>query len=274
MSNIQPLVPVTFPIIHIQQQTESVRTLTFDFSWGAKPGQFVMAWLPGYDEVPLSIAFDDGHQTKITFFEIGDFTQQLAQYKVGDLVGFRGPFGTSYNWEPGQNIAIVGGGYGAAPMFFAADKVVHGGGHAEVILGAKTKDQLMYLEEFETLPRTSLHITTDDGTTGFHGYTTQLLEKVLQEATDPSHERTLDAVFACGPEIMLKSIFCLTEKYKVPSQLSLVRYMKSGYGACGTSVLDPIGIPLSTHGPVLTQDVLRTITEFGSYCRNATGQKV
>ena len=59
-----------------------VRTYTFDGSLGARPGQFVMVWLPGVDEVPMSVAYDDGAETKITFFAVGDMTEELAKCEV------------------------------------------------------------------------------------------------------------------------------------------------------------------------------------------------
>ena len=89
--------PKTFRIKDIVQETEMVRTFTFDGSLGAKPGQFVMVWLPGVDEKPMSVAYDDGADTKITFFAVGKMTEQLAKSKVGDLVGLRGPFGKCYS---------------------------------------------------------------------------------------------------------------------------------------------------------------------------------
>ena len=69
-----------------------VRTYTFDGSLGAKPGQFVMLWLPGVDEKPFSVAFDDGSETKITFFAVGPMSEALEKCKEGDLIGLRGPF--------------------------------------------------------------------------------------------------------------------------------------------------------------------------------------
>ncbi len=71
---LQSRLPKTYRIKAIKQETEMVRTFTFDGSLGAKPGQFIMVWMPGVDEVPMSVAEDDGAQTKITFFAVGDIT--------------------------------------------------------------------------------------------------------------------------------------------------------------------------------------------------------
>jgi dihydroorotate dehydrogenase electron transfer subunit len=277
--NLQSRLPRTYHIKEIKQETEMVRTYTFDGSLGAKPGQFVMVWLPGFDEVPMSVAYDDGATTKITFFAVGDLTEELAQRGVGDLVGLRGPFGTYYEWKPGEHIALVAGGYGAAPMYFIAEQSVQHGCTLEVIIGARGKEHLLYLKEFEKLPHVSLHIATNDGSVGYKGFNTEVLEKLLSSCTPEKKGKNkkdcspIDRIFACGPEMMLKKISEIAAAYKIPSQLSLERYMKCGFGLCGNCVVDPLGIRLCTEGPVVKNDTCVQITEFGQYHRDDLGKK-
>ncbi len=271
---LQSRLPRTYHIKEIKQETEMVRTYTFDGSLGAKPGQFVMVWLPGVDEVPMSVAYDDGAETKITFFNVGDMTAELATCKVGDLVGLRGPFGTCYEWKPGQHIALVAGGYGAAPMYFVAKETVGHGCTLEVIVGARGEEHLLYLEELEALPHVSLHIATNDGSVGYKGFNTDVLQKMLDSCPVGADGCSpIDQVFACGPEMMLKKISEITAAHKIPSQLSLERYMKCGYGLCGNCVVDPLGIRLCTDGPVIKNDVCVKIEEFGKYHRDGVGRK-
>ncbi len=261
------------------QNTAMVRTYVFDGSLGAKPGQFVMAWLPGVDEVPLSVAYDDGANIHLTFFAVGDMTNELAKCDVGDLVGLRGPFGTSYEWKPGQHIVLVAGGYGAAPMYFVAAETVGHGCTLEVIVGARSKEHLLFLDELEALPHVSLHIATNDGSVGYKGFNVDIMEKLLTECPVDSKDAKnakcspVDQVFACGPEMMLKRISEITAKLNVPSQLSLERYMKCGYGLCGNCVVDPLGIRLCVEGPVVKNDQCVQITEFGQYHRDDLGKK-
>lgn len=260
-----------------------VRTYTFDGSLGARPGQFVMVWLPGVDEVPMSVAFDDGAETRITFFAVGDMTEELAKCNVGDLVGLRGPFGTCYEWEPGQHIVLVAGGYGAAPMYFVAKETVGHGCTLEVIVGARSKEHLLYLEELEALPHVSLHVATNDGSVGYKGFNVDVMEKLLESCPMPEKPTKgkkkkpdclpIDQVFACGPEMMLKRISEITAKYQVPSQLSLERYMKCGYGMCGNCTVDPLGIRICVEGPVVKNEKAVLITEFGKYHRDQLGKK-
>lgn len=277
--SLQSRLPRTYRIKDIRQETEMVRTYTFDGSLGARPGQCVMVWLPGVDEVPMSVAYDDGATTKITFFAVGEMTEELARKGVGDLVGLRGPFGTHYEWEPGQHIVLVAGGYGAAPMYFIAQSTVEHGCTLEVIVGAKTKDHLLYIEEFETLPHVSLHITTNDGSMGFKGFNVTLLEEMLSSVVHEKKSRKspsispIDQIFACGPEQMLKRVSDVAAAHNVPSQLSLERYMKCGFGLCGNCVVDPLGVRLCVEGPVVKNDTCVKITEFGKYHRDQLGKK-
>ena len=276
---LQSRLPRTYRIKHIKQETEMVRTYTFDGSLGARPGQFVMVWLPGVDEVPMSVAEDDGATTKITFFAVGDMTNELAESQVGDLVGLRGPFGTFYQWEPGQHIVLVAGGYGAAPMYFVAKETVEHGCTLEVIVGARGKEHLLYIDELESLPHVSLHIATNDGSVGYKGFNTDILEKLLSSCPRDSHDAQhnkcspIDQVFACGPEMMLKKISEITASHQVPSQLSMERYMKCGYGLCGNCTVDPLGIRLCVEGPVIKNDLCIQIKEFGQYHRDDVGRK-
>ncbi len=271
---LQSTLPRTYRIKHIKRETEMVRTFTIDGSLGVKPGQFVMVWLPGVDEKPFSVVSDDGAATKITFFAVGPMSQALAQCQVGDLVGLRGPFGTCYEWKPGQHIALVAGGYGAAPMYFVAAETVRHGVTLEVLVGARSKEHLLFLEDLEALPHVALHVCTDDGSMGFKGFNVQLLEKMLATAQDPkTTEKPIDQIFACGPERMLRAVSELSARYGVPSQLSLERYMKCGYGLCGSCVVDSLGIRMCVEGPVVKNDICAKITELGTYHRDSLGKK-
>ena len=269
----QNRLPTTYRIATVKRETENVTTFAFAVSLGAKPGQFVMVWLPGVDEIPMSVALDDGKTLQITFFAVGDMTKKLAALTKGDLVGLRGPFGTHYTWEPKQKLALVAGGYGAAPMYFAANAATGDGCTLEVFVGARSTEHLLYEKEFLKLLRTTVHIATDDGSKGFKGFNVQLLEKTLQEQKHTPKKPFVDQIFACGPERMLVSVSDLAHRVTIPAQLSLERYMKCGYGICGNCVVDPLGIRLCCDGPVIWNDCARQITEFGSYHRDALGKK-
>ncbi len=265
---LQSRLPHTYRIVETKRETAMVQTFTFDGSLGAVPGQFVMLWLPGVDEIPMSVAFDDGTHLRVTFFAVGDMTKQLAQCNTGDLVGLRGPFGTRYRWEPGQHLILVAGGYGAAPMYFAAHEALKDGCTLDIIIGARSKEHLLYVDELSALPGATLHIATDDGSEGHKGYNVEVLASLLQAT---SHKP--QAIFACGPERMLLAVSDLAHAHAVPAQLSFERYMKCGYGLCGNCTVDPLGIRLCVEGPVLDNETARKVTEFGQYHRDELGRK-
>jgi dihydroorotate dehydrogenase electron transfer subunit len=265
--NRQTRLPKTHRIESVKRETENVTSITFPVSLGAKPGQFVMVWLPGVEEIPMSVALDDGNNLRISFFAVGDTTKAMAAMKKGDLLGIRGPFGTCYEWKPKQHLALVAGGYGAAPMYFAATEASKDGCTIEAIVGARSKEHLLFLEEFKALPNTTLHVATDDGSMGHKGYNVEVLKELLKG------KPKLDGVFACGPERMLLAVSDITAEAKVPSQLSLERYMKCGYGLCGNCTVDPLGIRLCVEGPVVKNETAREIEEFGKYHRDGLGKK-
>ncbi len=276
---LQSTLPRTYRIKAVRQDTPQVRTYTFDGSLGAKPGQFVMLWLPGYDECPFSVAEDNGAETRITFFAVGDMTTELAKRGVGDLVGMRGPFGTFYEWEPGQHIVLVAGGYGAAPMYFVAKETVGHGCTLEVIVGARSKQDLLFVQELQDLPHVSLHLATNDGSEGYKGFNVDILEKLLQscprsgKSAKKKECKPIDQVFSCGPELMLKRVSELAAQYQVPAQPSMSRYMKCGYGLCGKCVLDPLGVRMCVEGSVIKNEMALKFAEFGKYKRDELGRK-
>lgn len=271
---VQCRLPKTYRIASIKQETAHVKTFTFETSFGARPGQFLMVWLPGFDEVPMSIAMDDGECTKITFFDIGDMTKKLFTLREGDLVGLRGPFGTFYEWQKNQHLILVAGGYGAAPMYFVAKEALKDGCTIDFIVGARSKEHLLYLDEIRALKKTTLHIATDDGSEGYKGYNTEVLENLFNtmvSSFDSAQDDTL--VFSCGPELMLKRVSELCIERRIQCSLSLERYMKCGFGICGNCTVDPLGIRLCCEGPVVENELCAKLADFGKYHRDSVGRK-
>lgn len=266
-----PQLPVMKAIKKITTETAHVKTFVFDHSVGAKPGQFVNLWIPRMDEKPFSVAYDDGKELWVTFFAVGKFTEHLQTFKVGDLVGIRGPYGSTYDFEDGDHLILVAGGYGAAPMFFVAKEALKRGCKVDFIVGARSKEHLLFLEHVESLKaqgEINLHVATDDGSKGFKGYNVSLLKKIIEEEGKP------DKVFACGPEVMLKALSDYCFEKKISAQLSLERYMKCSFGVCGHCAMDPLGLLVCKDGPVFGNDVCQKLSEFGEYERDLNGKKI
>ncbi len=258
--------PVALEIKKIIKENDNTNTYVFEHDLGSRPGQFVMLWIPGVDEKPFSIAYDDGKQFWLTICKVGPATEELFKLKVGDKVGIRGPFGTSYYFEKGDHIALVAGGYGAAPMYFAAAEAVKAGCKVEFIVGARTKDLLLFTQKILGLNDVNLHIATDDGSMGKKGFTTHVLEDVLKQ-------NKIDRVFTCGPEIMEKFVGQIAEKYEADCQISVEKYMKCGFGVCGQCVIDDSGECMCKKGVVVNWYYLKDMPEFGNYHRDSVGKK-
>ena len=259
--------PVAIEISDIIVENESTKTYIFKYPLGSRPGQFIMLWLPGLDEKPFSVAYDDGQEFWLTICEVGETSKALGQMKVGDKVGIRGPMGTWYEFEEGQRIATVAGGYGAAPMYFVAREAFKKNCKVEFFVGAREEGLLLYREKIMGLGSSvDLHLSTDDGSQGFKGFVTQLLDQFLEK-------EKVDWVFACGPEIMMKAAAEVADKHGTQCQLSLEKYMKCGIGVCGQCSIDDTGDLACIKGPVMKYDYLKGLPEFGKYHRDAQGVK-
>lgn len=220
---------------------ENARTKTFvlDASVDAMPGQFIMAWLPGFDEKPFSLANDD--PVTITVARVGPFTTLLHARQAGDRLWFRGPFGHGFEID-GRRLLLVGGGYGVAPLDFLASRALKQDCQVTVAVGARTAEDLLFVQRFTDLG-IDLHLTTEDGSAGLQGRVTEAVEPLLAGVE-------VDTLYACGPHGMLVALEGLCREYGVPAQLSWEAYMRCGIGLCGSCERD--GLLLCVDGPVIS----------------------
>jgi len=255
--------PQTVPIREIRDETRTIRTFVLDAEAPeAEPGQFIMLWLPGVDEKPMSIA--SPAPLTVTVARVGPFSTELHQRKAGDRVGWRGPYGRGFSLDKGRSALLVGGGSGVGPIYFLAARAIKRGIPTTVALGARTANELLYVERFRALGADPI-LATDDGTAGYHGYVT---DAILQSPIPNSQF----AIYACGPEPMLVTLHRLCRKRSIPGQLSLERYMKCGFGICGQCALN--GFLVCQDGPVFDVEQLDSLRDFGQARRSATGRRL
>jgi dihydroorotate dehydrogenase electron transfer subunit len=271
-------IPQTVPIHEIRDESRAVRTFVLDAEVPkAQPGQFVMLWLPGVDEKPMSIAWPA--PLTLTVTRVGPFTTALHRRRVGDRLGWRGPYGRGFTLNPERPALLVGGGCGIVPLRFLAARAVQQGISTTVALGAHTADELIYVEHFRSLG-IPVHLATDDGTAGFHGYVTDLVNQLACTGDYKSHSdnhRTSEgciapALYACGPEPMLVVLHRLCRERGLPGQFSLERYMKCGFGICGQCALN--GLLVCRDGPVFEAEQLDGLRDFGRAHRSAAGRRL
>jgi len=258
--------PKVLKIKKIVQENPMVRTFYFDYELESKPGQFVMLWLPGVDEIPISISLDNGKEFALTICKVGAMTEKIFELSEGDQLGIRGPYGTYFNFKEGEKLALVAGGYGAAPLYNLAVTAAASGCKVEFLIGAKGKDHLVYIDRLEALENVNLHVATDDGSVGIKGYTTVILDELIKAGG-------INRIMSCGPEMMMKAVGKMGDEAGINTQLSVERYMKCGFGVCGQCTLDPLGIRTCVSGPVMNSKILNMLDEFGTYTRDDVGHK-
>ena len=189
----------------------------------AQPGQFVMAWLPEVGEKPFSIAGLDPFSLMVV--DVGPFSHALHQIKAGDRIWVKGPLGHGFSLS-GDTAILVGGGYGAAPLWPLANLAQSKGMNVKVCLGARSQADLLLHEAFEKAG-CEVSVATEDGTAGERCLVTEIVEKILAESGG-------DGIYACGPTGMLSALAALAKSYDVPYQLSWEAHMRCGMGLCGS----------------------------------------
>lgn len=256
------------PIVRIHEENPHTRTFFFKHRLEAKPGQFVMLWQPGFDEKPMSVAFDDpkSGEFALTVAKVGPSTEHLFMLKKGDRLGVRGPYGTNYSLPEKpkhKRLIMVGGGFGSAPLRFLTEQAVPQGFHVDFIQGARSIDRLILQKDIHALGA-HLHVATNDGSEGIKGLVTDVLETLMSK-------NKYDAVYTCGPELMMQAVGKLSESHDVPCQVSVERYMKCGFGVCGQC--DCGGLLTCVEGPVVSYADIKKNPEFGVFHRDGAGLK-
>src|SRR3989344_5176381 len=178
--------PTFIPITNIVDETPSVKTFYFSYPLNSKPGQFVMLWIPGLDQKPFSVVYDDGEKFGLTIFNRGPLTNELFGMKVGDRVGISGPYGTAFSVKSNTHYIMIAGGYGAAPLGFLTEEVVKLHSTVDFCVGARSAEHLLFEDRVKNLDGVTVHLATDDGSNGYKGYVTDLLTVILNGAKDPS----------------------------------------------------------------------------------------
>ena len=250
-------------IKEIVEEAEGIKTFRTELEVDAIPGQFVMVWIPDVEEKPLSLSYVTGN-LGITVLARGPFTNRLHEMKTGELLGIRGPYGRGFEID-GNKLLVVGGGVGMPSLAALAKKALQSDKDVTVIAGAQTKSKLLFVDMLENAGARVL-ISTDDGTQGVKGYATDILAELLKT-------ETFDQCYTCGPEIMMHKVMQQTGESKIPTQVSIERYIKCGMGICGHCTIDDTGLRVCREGPIFTDKELEN-GEFGRYARDASGKRV
>ena len=232
--------PVT--LVSNERVTDDICILTFKEKVPVQAGQFIFLWIPGLGEKPFSALTNDPFS--LVVIDLGQFTHSCMSLEPGVEAYVRGPHGNAL--EPGEDkhLMCVAGGTGLAAVYQIAKDF----GDAEIFMGARSAERLYFMDECASI--SALHIATDDGSRGFHGLVTELLEQRLQEMT--AEELAKLVFYNCGPGPMVCAAEAVQRKYCRPEQIfNAIDYLtKCGVGICGACDA-PDGRRLCVDGPFL-----------------------
>lgn len=203
----------------------------------ARPGQFLIVRTDEKGErIPLTISDYDAEEGTVTIVtqKIGASSSDIISFEPGEsFADVVGPLGLASDFVKcsseelaGRHYIFIAGGVGTAPVYPQVKWLHKHGAAVDVIVGARTSDLLIYTDEFRHVCD-NLYICTDDGSEGFHGVGTAMLEKLVAEGAHYTR------AVAIGPMIMMKFATLTCRKLDIPITVSLNSLMVDGTGMCG-----------------------------------------
>jgi len=204
-----------------------------DLALAVAPGQFAMLEVPGqvrpYLRRAYSIADVGLSRGEVEFLvkTIGPGTRALEELADGAEVRLLGPLGRGFFWgslAPGQAVAIVAGGIGAAPFPFLLRALGEAKLRVDFFLGGRRASDLSFRDRFHETP---LHLATEDGSLGDKGYVTEIFREAARKVPG-AYAR----VFACGPMPMFSALAPIVSELGIPAEFSTEADMGCGFGVC------------------------------------------
>lgn len=260
----------TVVIERIIEETPTVKTFIFkdNISSKARPGQFLMVWIPRAEELPMSVMVSEKGYAAVTIRKLGFGSTALYNKGIGEILGIRGPYGNQFKIDTDtKKVLLVGGGTGLVPLLRLTTKLNELKIDTTVIIGARSKEEVFFEKQANDFLDKTKHkviISTEDGSYGVKGYATDVMSLIV-------NREKFDTVYTCGPELMIKKIFDIGLRNSLSIQVSLERYMKCGVGICASCC---IGDQLVCRdGTVFNEMQLSDMIEFGLMYRDKSGRK-
>lgn len=194
-----------------------------------KPGQFAEIRVDGSPTTflrrPISINYVDRQKNEVWFLIqlVGDGTKRLSEVKEGDLINVILPLGNGFQMPltPSDELLLIGGGVGTAPMLYLGEQLVECGSKPTFLLGARTHRDLLHLDLFAQYGE--VYVTTEDGSAGERGYVTQ--HSILTK-------KRIKKIYTCGPKPMMMAVAKYAKSQAIDCEVSLENTMACGVGAC------------------------------------------
>lgn len=206
----------------------------------SEPGQFYMLRTEKRWPVQLPRPFsiydraDDGSFGSFLIKPVGEGSRALCELRPGEGIVLNGPLGRAFPADVVDPVCIAGG-VGLAPFLLLAKRAHRAGRPVRLLFGGRNRAALAGIDDFAAITR--LSASTDDGSYGFHGMVTQLLERLLADGVVKAGE----TVFCCGPDPMMHAVAALCEQRGLRCFLSLETYMACGYGVCNGCTVEVQG---------------------------------
>lgn len=250
----------------IIDETPTVKTFVFsdDILSNVLPGQFAMVWIPGVNELPMSVMVtEEKGKAAFTVRKRGISSTAMYDLQVGSQIGVRGPYGNSFTIKDGK-ILLVGGGTGLVPLLRLA-KFAKPTNEVIVLMGSKTKEEMFFEDMANRILAKNKHqiiACTEDGSYGQKGFVTDIMDELIKKTK-------FDGIYTCGPELMMYKVVQMANSKNVFVEASLERMMKCGIGICGSCCM---GESLVCHdGTVFDGKFLAKNSEFGHTHRSKSG---
>jgi dihydroorotate dehydrogenase electron transfer subunit len=262
----------TVIIEQVIEETPTVKTFIFKdkISSKAKPGQFLMIWIPRIEELPMSVMVCDRKEyAAITIRKIGFGSTALFEKRVGEVLGVRGPYGNQFKiGKSTKKALLIGGGTGLVPLLRLTTILNEAKVNTTIIIGARSKQEVFFEKKANDLLDKTKHkviISTEDGSCGIKGKATDAMSLIIRK-------EKFDAVYTCGPELMMRKVFDIGSANALSIQASLERYMKCGIGICASCCIGDRLV--CKDGTVFNEKQLAVMTEFGKTYRDKSGRKL
>ena len=192
------------------------------------PGQFAELKVSGSETTflrrPISInnVVEEKNEVWFLIHAVGDGTRRLAELGAGDTLNVVMPLGRGFTFpEKGENMLLVGGGVGTAPLLYMGKKMCEAGMRPVFLLGGRTAGDLMQQDLFRAYG--DVYVTTEDGSMGEKGFVTQ--HSILSQMT-------FNRIATCGPKPMMQAVARYARSVNAECEVSLENMMACGVGAC------------------------------------------
>jgi len=264
MTGIDPMLPQPFLVRRMRRETPDTFTVEIEPANAGKiikfaPGQFNMLYVFGIGEIAISICADPrGKSLMHTTRVVGTVTKAMARLRRGDMLGVRGPFGSSWPIEQaaGHDVLLIAGGIGLAPLRGALSQLLrlrNKPGKVVLLYGVRTPEDMLYRRELERWRSAGLqiYVTVDRATGSWLGHVGVVTALIPRAPFDPVNS----VAMVCGPEVMMRYTVLELQKRGVSERnifLSMERNMKCAIGFCGHCQFGPEFI--CKDGPVFRYD--------------------